>query len=356
MDGIGHPQFADARSIIAVADCIDVPVFVLDVSAPPDLRFTFRHFNACLQRMSGMSIDLVIGKTPSEVLPPRSAQTVEQNYRTCAERRSSYRYEEVLDLPGGRRWWETVLSPVFDDNGVLCQIVGVPFDITARRVRAESEARALARMLRASEDLRVYTETAAQSLEEPLDSLSGMLEELQDGFLDLGDRKIDLVRNCMSIALNARMRRDEIVDRMKRMQIGKTEWQPVDFDHLCRDLVALADPDARMAIRHFGQVVITDRLLLQLGLQGLLDDAVARGPENVSIAIEPDHGRNGHLVLSVSDDGQPHPETGAALSTGAPSIPTLSYMAEARGGRLEDRAPFFASGRTRALILPGRMS
>ncbi|EMA65219.1 multi-sensor signal transduction histidine kinase, partial [Halorubrum aidingense JCM 13560] len=73
-------------------------------------------------------------KTPRELLGDEQGTSVAENYRRCVEARETIEYEESLALPGGRREWQTRLSPVVEDGSVT-QIVGVARDITEQKAR-----------------------------------------------------------------------------------------------------------------------------------------------------------------------------------------------------------------------------
>jgi len=45
------------------------------------------------------------------------AEYVSGNYRECLQSGEALQYVEELDLPGGRRTWKTVLTPVSNEEG-----------------------------------------------------------------------------------------------------------------------------------------------------------------------------------------------------------------------------------------------
>lgn len=110
-------------------------VFLIDVEeADGSYTFRFRRNNASHQRLTGISLEEIRDKTPRELLGDEQGTSVAENYRRCVEARETIEYEESLALPGGRREWQTRLSPVVEDGSVT-QIVGVARDITEQKAR-----------------------------------------------------------------------------------------------------------------------------------------------------------------------------------------------------------------------------
>jgi histidinol-phosphatase (PHP family) len=88
----------------------------------------------------------VNGKTPREVFGAEQGSELIAHYRRCIELRRPISYEETLDLPVGRRVWQTQLSPVFRGDEIV-QLVGSARDVTDQK--------------RLHEELRILSETDA---------------------------------------------------------------------------------------------------------------------------------------------------------------------------------------------------
>jgi PAS domain S-box-containing protein len=96
------------------------------------------------------------GKLLEDALPSEIAQTLRANCNHCIETGTAIAYEEVADLPAGRRYYHIALAPVRDESGRFYRIIGSTLDITAHR-RAEEIIR-----LR----LKLFEFAADHSLEE----------------------------------------------------------------------------------------------------------------------------------------------------------------------------------------------
>jgi two-component system NarL family sensor kinase len=114
-------------------------LFVVKVT--PTGRFVFEGLNPAHERATGLRLEDIAGKEPEECLPPETAKAVLRRYRKCAETGEPSVYDEVLDLPGGRRYWQTSLAPVRDpETGRIFLLVGTARDVTHdREARDEIE-------------------------------------------------------------------------------------------------------------------------------------------------------------------------------------------------------------------------
>lgn len=127
-------------------------LFVLSVEGD---RFTFEGLNPAHERLSGLCSFSVVGRETQECLPSVVAASLAKRCRRCVETGVAQRYEERLDLPAGRRDWETNLAPVRDPvSGRVVRLLGSARDVTDRR-RAEAALRGLGgRLLTLQDDER----------------------------------------------------------------------------------------------------------------------------------------------------------------------------------------------------------
>jgi PAS domain S-box-containing protein len=82
-----------------------------------------------------------VGRTNSEIFPPDVAVVRDREDQLVFETRQEQRTERMTRVDGLAGWFETIKTPVFDENGEINGLVGVSHDITARR-QAETQLRA----------------------------------------------------------------------------------------------------------------------------------------------------------------------------------------------------------------------
>jgi PAS domain S-box-containing protein len=104
------------------------------VHVTPGGLFVFEGVNPAHERLSGLRSDAIRGQTPHQCLSAEVADAITANYRRCVEAGTTIDYEEVLDLPAGKRRWHTILAPVRDGRtGRIWLILGSARDITRER-------------------------------------------------------------------------------------------------------------------------------------------------------------------------------------------------------------------------------
>jgi PAS domain S-box-containing protein len=134
------------------SDCM----FLLDVL--PGSNFKIVRFNPAEEKSVGITNTQAAGKLIQEIMPPEVATILKTNFRRCVETGHRINYEEQLDLPVGRRHFDTTLIPVRDASGRIYRIVGIAHNITERKQTAEH-------LRRSEEQLRALS-SRIQSLRE----------------------------------------------------------------------------------------------------------------------------------------------------------------------------------------------
>ncbi len=96
---------------------------------------TFRYIrnNRSHEEATGISLHKIRGKTPQELVGAELGNKIAANYARCLREEGPISYEETLDLPRGKRTWNTTLTPVFDRQNQVAYIVASCHDITERK-------------------------------------------------------------------------------------------------------------------------------------------------------------------------------------------------------------------------------
>ncbi|MDZ7762195.1 MAG: PAS domain S-box protein [Desulfovermiculus sp.] len=110
-------------------------------------HFKYLRNNKAHQTTTGISCAYLRGRTPQELVGNELGNTVAANYRRCLEQSGPISYEETLDLPGGKRTWQTTLTPVIQDGRPVL-IVGSSQDITERKQAEQDLERERALLVR----------------------------------------------------------------------------------------------------------------------------------------------------------------------------------------------------------------
>jgi PAS domain S-box-containing protein len=115
----------------SIYDGVEKSIFVVDVLENGDFRYV--GMNSAHERLTGIRVEELSGKTPQEVLPSTVAPAVCSRYRSCVEARVTISYEECLPFKGADTWWLTSLTPLQDSCDRIYRLIGTSTDITERK-------------------------------------------------------------------------------------------------------------------------------------------------------------------------------------------------------------------------------
>ncbi|MDB6066966.1 MAG: putative Hybrid sensor histidine kinase [Pedosphaera sp.] len=135
------------------SDCI----YLLDVGV--NGIFRVERFNPAEEQSVGVTNAEAAGKLVGEFLPHEVATTMNASFQRCVEAGVPIHFEEELNLPVGRRFFDTTLIPVRNDAGEIYRLVGIAHNITERKEAAE-------RLKKSAERLRALSSRLVSLREE----------------------------------------------------------------------------------------------------------------------------------------------------------------------------------------------
>jgi len=203
-------------------------VFALDVT--PDFRFKFAGFNRAEEKAIGFSSSEVTGKFVEDVFSAELANKVIAHYRRCLESGTLTEYKDELDLPTGRRYFQTSLIPVRNTEGRIHRIVGCCNDLTEIR-RAEEEMLVRQKL----ESLGVLAGGIAHDFNNLLGSILTNAE-LAETQLAAGCSPAEEIRTIKTVAIRtAEIVRELIVYSGQ----DQTDFEPTDVSLLVEEMLEL---------------------------------------------------------------------------------------------------------------------
>ena len=116
--------------------------------------FVYEGINPAHERATGLSRADLVGRSPEDCLAPHVAETVTSYYLACVEAGRPIHYVETLDLPSGRKIWETTLVPVRGADGEVEVLLGSCRDITEAREAQRELSEVADRLLAVQEEER----------------------------------------------------------------------------------------------------------------------------------------------------------------------------------------------------------
>ena len=329
-------------------ELLDVPMFVLTVGQDGTVRFA--GLNRAYEARTGLSHGELAGRSPHEVLSERHAEGVVARCRVCIESGASTRFEEVVEVPTGRIWWQTTLSPVMDQGRVIA-IVGTSADVTALHAQID-DLKSDAEGLRArAAQMQGQAEACIGRMRAPLTNILTFSRLARESVAEEGaegDDQLSRIQETAAEALAA-------VEGFERESAAPAlppvrHMREVAFGEVCRDLTALVDPNRRWSITFPEARVLADAGAVETVLHSLIEEAAGLARSWIGLAVSPDPRRRQSIRLHVRCDLR----DGAEL----PDFAGASGIVRARGGKLGVEHGSEADGPratlTFAATLPGR--
>ncbi len=308
---------APAQDLLEWISHTDNAAFILKVESDETMRFL--GLNAAHERITGLTTSAIAGKTPHEALPPRIADTVSANYRTCLNSKRPYTYEEVLELPHGRNWWRTTLTPLIRNRRVFA-IVGEAIDITAYKTEAATLADETSRVRQRLMESEIFAKSSVNATRGAFNNIVSLLRMLKSE-LPTGDREEALLDLVMETACTA-IATIDVVEARENGRRTAVNKGPIDLGHLCRDFAALVDPGHNLHLIFPTSTVEADREALSVMLRHGMEEAASCAATRISVTVTPDALLPGNLAILLDFD---------CLDQADPAIGDLSSRGDALG-------------------------
>lgn len=248
---------------------VEAAIFTMQVEEGVDGTDEQRQFR-CIDvspahsRMSRLTREQIIHKTPQDYLDPQAAELVIQEYRACIAARERVSYENRLEHKGHVSWWLTTISPLENAQGRIYRLIVTGLNITQRK---QAELRLKERTQELYETLQELRKTqeqliesakmaalgklvagvahevntpvgtamlAASTLDSETQALNASLISLKQSSAfenaeDLEDY-LDLAIECSQIILDNLNRAGNLVQSFKQIAVDQTYFQPRLFE------------------------------------------------------------------------------------------------------------------------------
>lgn len=118
----------------SIYEGVQYPIFVIDVLE--DRSFRLAGWNPACEQKLGQTSAAMQGKILTEIFDSSQAETIAAFLKQCLEAERMVTREGFHELQGNKSWYVITLNPLKDAVDRIYRIVGMAFDITARK-RAE---------------------------------------------------------------------------------------------------------------------------------------------------------------------------------------------------------------------------
>ena len=203
---------------------------------------------------------------------------------------------------GTPKWWEVVVTPMFDDNNAVREILSVSRDITSYKL-AEEEIN------KRNEELEKFAYIVSHDLKAPLRGISNLSEMIVE---DLIEQIPTENQHQLNLLQQRVLRMNALIDGLLQYsRVGRQEIpiESIDLEDLLREVIDSLDPPKsfKIAYKKPLPVLATKKLLLNQILANL-----------ISNSIKHHHSDNGQIDLTIEDCGKHYQ---FAIADDGPGIP-----------------------------------
>jgi PAS domain S-box-containing protein len=294
---------SEERLRLIVERVKDFAIFMVD----PEGYVT--SWNAGAERIKGYKADEIVGRHFSIFYSQKEINrgTPEQELK-IAKKEGRYEEEGLRVRKDGSTFWASVLiTPLYDDAGMLRGFSKITRDITERKRAEENLKKTLVDLERSNKELEQFAYVASHDLQEPLRMVSSYTQLLSKRYNDQLDQD---AKDFIGYAVDGATRMQGLIqDLLTYSRVGTRgkPFTPTD----CNSTLGQARANLSRAIEESGAVVTNDELptimadetqLIQV-FQNLISNAIKfRGKELPRIHVSGE--RNGdEWVFSVMDNG-----------------------------------------------------
>jgi len=116
---------------------------IMYLAVEPAGQFRFISVNPAFTKITGLSQEMVVGRTVNEIIHEPSLMIVLEKYQQAIEENAIVRWEETSDYPTMWMTGEVSIAPVVNAKGTCTHLVGSVHDITERKVAEDQIRRSL---------------------------------------------------------------------------------------------------------------------------------------------------------------------------------------------------------------------
>jgi PAS domain S-box-containing protein len=287
--------------------------------------------NSRFEELFDMSGDVILGKTDHDLFQKRLADQFRTNDLAVLRRKKASQMEEQIQQADGEHTYFSVKFPVYDEKGGITGVCGISTDITALK-KAQNQLRRLSAGIMASQE----NERAAIS-RELHDELGQMLTALRMDSVWIAEHLKGSEKKVSERAISMCNLIDQTIEEVRSMAVrlrpgildhlglvDALEWYTADFERRTKiscvfehsDVPDVSDVLATAAYR------ITQEAMTN----------VARHAEAKHVDVSLIRS-DGHLVLSVEDDGRGF-DTGKLSESEGLGVAGIRERASLVGGRV----------------------
>lgn len=337
-------------------DNISQPIFVLVQNLQGQVVYGFLNRFGC--DILGLPPEDVVGRPACELFDGRAGDSVLQRQTIAWEEGKAASYDVALPIRDQKYWVRTTLQPVHRPDGSLAYMVGISQDIS--REQEMQQAQAMASAL--ASEMEDFVSLAAHDLRSPIANVKSLVDMVRDGFVDMGDGKLEMISMIEEISTRALALVSDVLSQAAATRAG-SETRTFDLQALCDDILVTLDP-ANLHVLNVAKARLkTDYVVLQIVLRNLIDNAIKHSEaESIRLDVSIDAVGSERIAITVCDDGAGFADPAVAFLDGGRLTADSGFgllgvrrLLRVRDGDISARHPASGRGAEIRFELPGEI-
>ena len=264
-----------AQSLSELREIIDLLpyfLFVVDVNSQ-----TISLINSGLSNSLSLPNDEAIGKTSAECFSPEYAKQIDWQHQQVITYKQVLRVQEEVTLPDGIHYFDTVVTPLYDESESIYALLRTSSDIPDLAAAQEALSQRTIQLEAANRELESFSYSVSHDLQAPLRIINGFSQVLWENYQpNLDDRgkhylqRIQANSKKMSDLIDALLQ----LSRVTRSQMNHTK---VNLSAIVKDILdelCGENPERQVAVTVAPDLETKgDPQLLRIVLSNLLHNA-----------------------------------------------------------------------------------
>lgn len=340
----------------SIFDHVAHPVFVLTQNPAGQVVYSFMNANA--RDRLGLTLDQIVGKPANLFFEGRAGLSLLDRQTKAWAAGEAVTYDVALPIAGRTLCARTSLEPVRDAQGNVAYMVGVTMDISKERALEQVQAVTAAM----ASEMEEFVSIAAHDLRSPIANVKTLVDLVCDGFVDMGDGKLEMIRMIEEISTRSLMLVSDVMAQAAAANAG-SEMRVFDLEALCDDILVTLDPEQMHSVKVTPARINADYVVMQIALRNLIDNALKHAAAaRIEMQIFAAIGAEDRVVITVCDDGKGFADPALAFLDGGDlkidsgfGLLGVRRLLCGRGGEISAVPPTSGRGAEVRFELPGQI-
>ncbi|MBE9189498.1 PAS domain-containing protein [Gloeocapsopsis crepidinum LEGE 06123] len=266
--------------------------------------------NEPLLKLFNKKLEEVVGKTDYDLFPPDLAQKcIDDDREVLATGKRKYFEEFSVNPDGSEIWFETIKTPIHNENNEIIGTTGIAYDITERKRIERDTFNALKKERELSELKSRFVTMTSHEFRTPLATIlssAELLEYYSHKWSE--DKKLSHIHKIQSAVNHMTSLLNDVL-LIGKAEAGKLEFnpQPLDIIQFCSSLVeelqiSTTEHQIIFQAQYQNLIVCLDEKLLRHILTNLLSNAIKYSPQGCLVHFDLICQKD-ELVFVIQDEG-----------------------------------------------------